>query len=253
LPAGIANGNRHTLPMKILPTSTALGLGTALATLIAACGSSGPSSGTAGVSSATSTTSPTTASAGAVASATTSRSTSTATSAKQPSTTTTATSTTTATTGATPTTATTTTTTTTTTRTETAPAFVETNPTSPAAISHDLAAALTVLARSGYVALRPATYHAGDTLRVVIGTRTGASAPTERAFFFDQTIYLGTDARLPSAQISLLGHSDTEVTLGYAIYRPGASTPSSVRRVHFALDMGLLNALDPLPSAAARR
>jgi hypothetical protein len=103
------------------------------------------------------------------------------------------------------------------------------------------------------VALSPSTYHADDTLRVLIGTRTGASAPTERAFFFDQTIYLGTDARLPSAQISLLGHSDTEVTLGYAIYRAGASTPSTVRRVHFALDMGQLSALDPLPSAAARR
>jgi hypothetical protein len=146
-----------------------------------------------------------------------------------------------------------TTSTTTTTRTETAPAFVETNPTSPAAISHDLAAALAVLARSGYVPLRPSTYHAGDTLRVVIGTQTGASVPTERAFFFDQTIYLGTDARLPSAQISLLSHSDTEVTLGYAIYRGGASTPSTVRRVHFALDMGQLSALDPLPSAASRR
>jgi hypothetical protein len=88
---------------------------------------------------------------------------------------------------------------------------------------------------------------------VVIGTRSGASLPTERAFFFDQTMYLGTDARLPSARISLLGHSDTEVTLGYAIYRPGASTPSRVRRVHFALDMGQLSALDPLPSTASRR
>jgi len=167
---------------------------------------------------------------------------------------TTATGTTTATTSATPTTATTTSTSTiTTTRTETAPAFVETNPSSPAAISHDLGAALAVLARSGYVPLSPSTYHAGDTLRVVIGTRSGASLPAERAFFFDQTIYLGTDARLPSAQISLLSHSDTEVTLGYAIYRPGASTPSSVRRVHFALDMGQLSALDPLPSAASRR
>jgi hypothetical protein len=159
----------------------------------------------------------------------------------------------TATTSTTPTTATTTTTSTATTRTATAPAFVGTNPTSPVAISHDLAAALAVLAKSGYVPLSPSTYHAGDTLRVLIGSRTGASAPTERAFFFDQTIYLGTDARLPSAQISLLSRSDTEVTLGYAIYRTGASTPSTVRRVHFALDMGQLSALDPLPSAAARR
>ena len=69
--------------------------------------------------------------------------------------------------------------------------------------------------------MRTSTYRAGDTLRVLIGTQAGASAPAERAFFFDQTIYLGTDARAPSAQISLLSHSDTEVTLGYAIYRAG--------------------------------
>jgi LppP/LprE lipoprotein len=101
--------------------------------------------------------------------------------------------------------------------------------------------------------VRPLTYHAANTLRVVIGARPGASTPTERAFFFDQTIYLGTDARLPSAGISLLSQSDTEVTLGYAIHRPGRSAPSSVRRVRFALDMGQLSAIDPLPSAAARR
>ena len=237
--------------MKILPTSTALGLGIALATLVTACGSSSPPSVTVTRSSSASATSRTTASTSAVASATSSRSSSTTTSAKPPTTTTTASSTTTPTASTTPTTA--TTTTTTTTRTETAPAFVGTNPTSPGAVSHDLAAALAVLAKAGYAPVRPSTYRAGDTLRVVIGTRTGSSVPAERAFFFDQTIYLGTDARSPSAQISLLSQSDTEVTLGYAIYRTGASTPSTLRRVHFALDMGQLSAIDPLPSAAARR
>lgn len=238
--------------MKILPTSTALGVAIALAMLVAACGSSSPPSVTVTRSSSASATSRTKASTSAVASATSSRSSSsTTTSAKPPTTTTTAASTTTPTASTTPTTA--TTTTTTTTRTETAPAFVGTNPTSPDAVSHDLAAALAVLAKAGYAPVRPLTYHAGDTLRVVIGTRTGSSVPAERAFFFDQTIYLGTDARSPSAQISLLSQSDTEVTLGYAIYRTGASTPSTVRRVQFALDMGQLSALDPLPSAAARR
>lgn len=247
MPVGIANGNRHTLPMKILPTSTALGSAVALALVIAACGSSSPPSAT----TTSSTASTTTASTSAVTSATSSRSTSTSTSGKPRTTGTTVTSTVTP-TSTTPSATTATTTSTTTTRTETAPAFVGTNPSSPVAISHDLAAALALVARSGYLPLRPSTYHADDTLRVVIGSRTGASEPTERAFFFDQTIYLGTDARLPSAQISLLSHSDTEVTLGYAIYRAGASTPSTVQRVRFALDMGQLSALDALPSAAAR-
>ncbi len=237
--------------MKIFPTATALALGTAVAGLIAACGSSTPASVSATQSTASSATHRTTASATAVASATTSRSSTTSTTSTATPTPTATTSTTTAstTTSATPTES----STTTTTRTATAPAFVETNPTSAVAISHSLAAALALLARSGYVPLRPSTYHPGDTLRVVLGTRPGSSTPTERAFFFDQTIYLGTDARIASAQISLLSHSDTEVTLGYAIYRAGASKPSAVRRVRFALDMGQLTALDPLPSAAARR
>jgi hypothetical protein len=138
-----------------------------------------------------------------------------------------------------------------TTRTETAPAFVGTNPTSATAVGHDLAAAIAVLARHGYTPLGTATYDAGDTLRVLIGRRSGTAG--ERAFFFDQTIYLGTDSSTPSGQITLAGQNDTEATLAYGIYRPGASSPSSTRLVHFALDMGQLSALDPLPSVTARR
>jgi hypothetical protein len=108
-----------------------------------------------------------------------------------------------------------------------------------------------VLARHGYRALSTATYDAGDTLRVLIGRQPGTAQ--ERAFFFDQTIYLGTDASTPSGQITLVDENDTEAILAYGIYRPGASAPSSQRRVHFALDMGQLSALDPLPSVAERR
>jgi hypothetical protein len=87
---------------------------------------------------------------------------------------------------------------------------------------------------------------------VLIGTARDGSQPGERAFFFNETTYLGTDASTPSARISVLAHGDSEVTLGYAIFRDGASTPSSVTAVRFALDMGQLGALDPIPSAAAR-
>jgi hypothetical protein len=232
--------------MKLLPTATALGLGTAVAAVLAACGSSSPASvTTTQPSSASATTAITSSTTTHATRSSTTRSTTTSTARKTASTTATATQTTTTTTAPSPTTS--------TTRTATAPAFVGTNPTSGVAISHALAAAIAVLAHSGFAPLRTSTYHAGDTLRVLVGRQTGTGPPTERAFFFDQTIYLGTDARTASAQISLLGHSDTEVTLGYAIYRAGASTPSSIRPVRFQLDMGMLTALDPLPSLAARR
>jgi hypothetical protein len=108
-----------------------------------------------------------------------------------------------------------------------------------------------VLSQHGYVPLSTATYNAGDTLRLLIGRRPGSS--DEHAFFFDQTIYLGTDASAPSEQITLLDENDTEVTLGYGVYASGASEPSGRREVRFALDMGQLSALDPLPSVSARR
>jgi hypothetical protein len=96
-----------------------------------------------------------------------------------------------------------------------------------------------------------ATYDAANTLRVLIGRQ--AESANERAFFFDQTTYLGTDASTPSEQITVLGANDTEVTLGYSVYNPGAADPSGHRSVRFELDMGQLSALDPLPSVADRR
>jgi hypothetical protein len=110
-----------------------------------------------------------------------------------------------------------------------------------------LAAAVAVMHRHGYVPLSTASYGPRYTLRVLIGTASDGGRPGERAFFFNETTYLGTDASAPSARISVLAHSDSEVTLGYAIRGSG-----SLQTVRFALDMGLLSALDPLPSAAER-
>ncbi len=108
------------------------------------------------------------------------------------------------------------------------------------------------MARHGYVPVSTATYGPQDTLHVLVGSARDGRPPGERAFFFNESSYLGTDASAPSAHIVVLAHGDSGVTLGYSIFPPGASTPSSVRAVHFALDMGQLAALDPLPSAAAR-
>ena len=39
----------------------------------------------------------------------------------------------------------------------------------------------------------------------------------------------------------------------YALYASGATKPTGSRLVHFALDMGQLNALEAIPSVALRR
>ncbi len=65
-------------------------------------------------------------------------------------------------------------------------------------------------------------YHSDQTLRVLVGTRTGsADGYSQQAFFFVDGRYLGTDTKLPSATVKVIGQADTEVTLGYALYRKG--------------------------------
>ena len=226
--------------MKTPATKTLPGLAlVAVTAVLAACGSNTPATVTVTrtvpapatpASSSTSSTTSTSASVSSQSSSTTASSATTASSTAASSTTTTETQT---------------------TRTETAPAFVGTNPSSGTAIGHDLAAAIAVVEHQGYVPLGTATYDSTNTLRVLIGRHPGTA--NERAFFFDQTIYLGTDAAAPSQQISLVSANDTEATLSYAIFSPGASAPSGHRDVSFALDMGQLSALNALPSVAERR
>jgi hypothetical protein len=107
-----------------------------------------------------------------------------------------------------------------------------------------------VLARHGFAAVSSATYGAADTVHVLIGRAPGGG---ERAFFFNEGQFIGTDSSQQSARIIVVSHGDSEATLAYDVYAPGASTPSGQRRVSFALDMGRLSALGPLPSVSARR
>ena len=138
------------------------------------------------------------------------------------------------------------TTTTTTTRTETGPAFVGGSGSHTGA----LAVASALLARHGFAAVSSATYGPADTLHVLIGRASGGG---ERAFFFEEGRFIGTDSAQPSARIVVVAHGDSSVTLAYDVYAAGAQTPSGQRRVSFALNMGQLAALAPLPSVAQRR
>jgi hypothetical protein len=235
--------------MRLPSTAAALAAACATLGLLAGCGSSSSSTTTPAQpgTAVRTTSSTTTAHTTTTRSSTSSLTTSTQTRSTSTSQTTTATSTT------TPASVTTTTTTTATTRTQTGPAFVGPNPTSPTAVGHDLAAAIAVLAHAGYAPVSTATYHPGNTLRLLVGAKTVAGAQRERVFFFDQTIYLGTDARTASEQVAVLSQSDTEAVVDYSLYSAGTSTPSRHRAVHFVLDMGMLTALDAIPSAASRR
>jgi LppP/LprE lipoprotein len=116
-------------------------------------------------------------------------------------------------------------------------------------------AAAAAVRERGYTPNDTAEYHADQTLRVLVGTRTGsADGYGQQAFFFVDGRYLGTDAKEPSAKVKVVGQGDTEVTLAYALYRRGdpLSSPSGGEaRVTFQLNNGKLVPLGKIPPASS--
>ena len=138
-----------------------------------------------------------------------------------------------------------------TTRTATEPAFSAKEETASGAAG---AAAAAVRAQ-GYTPSDTSLYHANQTLRVLIGRRTGSGDGHEqRAFFFVGERYIGTDASAPSASLQVLSQSDTAVTLAYPLYRhgdplccPGGGQAS----VRFELNNGKLVPVGTIPPVSS--
>jgi len=135
-----------------------------------------------------------------------------------------------------------------TTRTAPEPAFTQQE-----AHAEGLSEAVAAVKALGYTAGETSQYHSGQTLRVLVGTRTGSGdGYGEQAFFFVNGRYIGTDTKEPSATVKVLSQSDTEVTLAYPLYRPNdpLSSPSGGQAtVRFQLDNGKLTALGVIPPA----
>jgi hypothetical protein len=136
------------------------------------------------------------------------------------------------------------------THTTTAPAF-----TKASTSVEGLGAAQAVVNTHGFTVQDSSEYHPEQTLRVLVGTRTGSSdGYGQQAFFFVDNRYIGTDTSEPSASVKVVGQSDTEVTLAYSLYKPGdpLSRPSGGEKtVRFQLNNGRLVALDPIPPASS--
>jgi hypothetical protein len=115
--------------------------------------------------------------------------------------------------------------------------------------------AAAVVRAHGYTPNDTSQYHSDQTLRVLVGTRTGsADGYGQQAFFFVDGRYLGTDTKLPSATVKVVGQGDTEVTLGYPLYRKGdplASPSGGEAHVTFQLNNGKLVPLGKIPPAAS--
>ncbi len=136
------------------------------------------------------------------------------------------------------------------TRTAPEPAFTEKEDS-----GEGLNSATAVLRAKGFTPTGTSVYHPGQALRVLIGTRSGSSdGYGQQAFFFVNGRYIGTDAKEPSATVSVVSQSDTEVTLAYPLYRRGdplGSPSGGIAKVRFQLNNGQLQPLDPIPPATS--
>jgi LppP/LprE lipoprotein len=142
-----------------------------------------------------------------------------------------------------------------TTRTASAPAFVHTGGSASQTPSAEATAAAAVVSAHGYTAGDLSEYHPSQTLRVLVGTRTGsADGYNQLAFFFLGSHYLGTDSSQPSASMRVVSQSDTEVAIAYALYRshdPLCCPSGGQTTVRFQLNNGQLVPLAPIPPASS--
>ena len=133
-------------------------------------------------------------------------------------------------------------------RTAPAPAFTQ-----QSAGGEGLSAAVAVVKGHGYTPNSTSDYHPDQTLRVLVGMRSGSGDGNgQQAFFFVNGRYIGTDASAPSATLKVVGQSDTEVTLAYPLYRshdPLCCPGGGEARVQFQLNNGRLTPLEPIPPA----
>jgi hypothetical protein len=114
-----------------------------------------------------------------------------------------------------------------------------------------LSAAAELVRAKGYTPNETSQYHPSQTLRVLVGTRTGSSTGMgQQAFFFVGGRYLGTDTKEASAAVTVVAQSDTEITLGYPRYRagdaPGSPSGGQVA-VRYQLNNGKLTAIGKVP------
>jgi hypothetical protein len=132
------------------------------------------------------------------------------------------------------------------TRTAPEPAFAQ-----PGGGSEGVSVASALLDQKGFTPTDTSQYHPGQTLQVLIGSRSASGgAGEQQAFFFVNGHYIGTDTSQPSGRVSVVGQSDTGVTLAYALYKrsDAACCPSGGQAtVRFELDNGALAPLDPIP------
>jgi hypothetical protein len=117
--------------------------------------------------------------------------------------------------------------------------------------SEGAAAAAAIVRAKGFTPNDTSQYHSKQALRVLVARRTASGdGYAQQAFFFVNGRYIGTDTREPSATLRVVSQGDTEVTLGYPLYRrndPLCCPGGGQATVRFQLNNGRLTPLGAIP------
>lgn len=137
-----------------------------------------------------------------------------------------------------------------------APAFTQQNASGQQGGGEEsLGTAAAVVKAHGFTPTNTTDYHPDQTLRVIIGTRSGSGdGYGQQAFFFIDGRYIGTDSSAPSATLKVISQNDTEVTLAYPLYRPHdplCCPGGGEARVQFQLNNGHLVPLGSIPPVSS--
>ncbi|WP_238438442.1 LppP/LprE family lipoprotein, partial [Frankia nepalensis] len=125
--------------------------------------------------------------------------------------------------------------------------------TAPAGGLSTAEAAAAVRAR-GYTPADTSGYDPDRALSVIVGMlATSADGHPQRAFFFHDGRFVGTDAAEPSATIGWIWSTDDTVALQYQLYRPSdpmCCPTAGAATVRFRWTGATVASLDPLPSTS---
>jgi hypothetical protein len=124
------------------------------------------------------------------------------------------------------------------------------------AAAEGVSAASAVVRSSGFTPNDSSEYHSGQALRVLVGTRTGSGdGYGQRAFFFVNGRYIGTDTKEASAKLRVVSQNDTAVTIAYPLYRhndPLCCPGGGQATVRFELNNGKLTPVGAIPPASSK-
>lgn len=118
----------------------------------------------------------------------------------------------------------------------------------------DLPQAVALINGQGFSVFNTGTYNDRAPLSVLLGVRThSADGYAQRAFFFHDDQFLGTDTSDDSAGISVVSEDGDTITLSYTLYNPGDPMfdPEAGRAlVRYQWNGQRVVPLDPIPPSA---